>query len=236
MNKHWCNLLKNRHEGERAVLMCNGPSLSKMDMSFLKGETVIGLNKIHLGFKDFRFYPQYYVAVNKNVLQQLSSDIKKLTCIKFLSNHCTDLFSDDALTHIVNTHSPKNYFCTDIFRELHEGWTVTFAALQIAFFLGFDEIIIIGMDHRYKYVGQPNEEHVLSGADHNHFSSSYFGYGQTWDNPDLEHSEKSYRIAREIYEKNGKRIIDATLDGACEIFTKVNYKTFFNIQQQPTSV
>jgi len=230
VNPFWCSLLKNRHVGERAVLVCNGPSLSNMDMSFLKTETVIGLNKIYLGFNDFRFYPKYYVAVNKKVLQQSFTEINKLTCIKFLSNHCTELFHDDALTHIVNTHNPQSYFCTDITRGLHEGWTVTFAALQIAFYLGFYEVVIIGMDHRYRYVGKPNEEQILSGHDQNHFCGAYFGYGQSWDNPDLIHSEKSYQVAKELYEKNGRKIIDATLDGACNIFTKADYRSLFNLQ------
>ena len=229
MNTFWCNLLKNRHEGERAVLICNGPSLSKMDTSFLKDEIVIGLNKIYLGFTKFGFYPKYYVAVNDKVLQQSSTEIKKLTCIKFLSSRCTKLFSDGALTHTVNTQNPQNRFFTDITQGLHEGWTVTYAALQIAYFLGFEEVIIIGMDHRYKYAGQPNEEKIISGADPNHFCSAYFGYGQSWDNPDLENSEQSYRLANEIYEKSGRRIIDATLDGACEIFSKAHYTTLFDL-------
>ena len=232
MNKFWCNLLRNRHVGERVILVCNGPSLSKMNLGFLKNEITIGLNKVYLGFNNFRFYPKYYVAVNKKVLQQSESEIKNLTCIKFLSNHCTELFEDNALTHIVNTHNPQSYFCTDVTQGLHEGWTVTFSALQIAFYLGFKEVVIIGMDHRYEFSGQPNEELIISGSDPNHFCDSYFGFGQAWDAPDLEHSEKSYRVAKDMYEKHDKKIIDATLDGACEVFTKVNYKTFFDLQEQ----
>lgn len=229
MNIFWCNLLKNRHKGERVILVCNGPSLSRMDMSFLKDEVIIGLNKIYLGFKKFGFYPKYYVAVNDKVLQQSFAEIKKLTCIKFLSNRCPDLFSDNALTHIVSTDKPQQRFFTDITKGLCEGWTVTYAALQIAYYLGFEEVIIIGMDHRYEYEGQPNEARVVSGADTNHFCNSYFGYGQSWDNPDLENSEQSYRLADEMYKKNGRTIIDATLDGACTVFTKVDYRAFFNL-------
>jgi len=229
MNKPWCELLKDRHAGERAVLVCNGPSLSKMDMGFLKSETVIGLNKIYLGLRRFRFYPKYYVAINKKVLQQSEDEIKKLTCIKFLSNHCDDLYDDDALTHIIDTHHPRSYFCSDITEGVHEGWTVTFAALQIAYYLGFGEVVIIGMDHRYEYTGQPNESQLLAGPDLNHFCETYFGHGQTWDNPDLTRSEKSYREADEAYRRDGRRIIDATLDGACEVFTKADYRSVFNL-------
>jgi hypothetical protein len=225
MNVAWCRLLKNRHRGERVVLVCNGPSLGDMDLGFLKKETVIGLNKIYLGFRRFDFYPDYLVAVNQKVLQQSHRELNAMTCTKFVSNHCPELFQDDALTHIVDTHSPKQYFYEDVTEGLHEGWTVTFAALQVAFFLGFGEVIIIGMDHRYQFVGQPNESGVLEGGDPNHFCQSYFGYGQAWDNPDLSNSEKSYSQARTVFERNGRRIIDATLGGACKIFEKADYRT-----------
>lgn len=61
---------KNRHRGERGVIVANGPSLNQMNLSFLKYETVIGLNKIYLGFNRFCFYPRYLVMVNKKVIEQ----------------------------------------------------------------------------------------------------------------------------------------------------------------------
>ena len=98
-------------------------------------------------------------------------------------------------------------------------------------FLGFKEIIIIGMDHRYDYSGPPNQECRLDGPDPNHFIPDYFGNGQTWDNPALAHSEESYSIARVQFEKDGRRIIDATLDGACTIFEKADYQKVFGVPQ-----
>lgn len=47
--------LRGRHEGERVVLVANGPSLNRMDLRFLQRETTIGLNKIYLGLRRFRF-------------------------------------------------------------------------------------------------------------------------------------------------------------------------------------
>src|SRR3546814_14400428 len=81
------------------------------------------------------------------------------------------------------------------------------------------------MDHRYEYTGDPNQTQVLDGPDLNHFSSDYFGHGQHWDNPDLAHSAESYRIARAEYERDGRRIIDATLDGDCDLFEQVDHRT-----------
>lgn len=218
---------KNRHLNERCVLVCNGPSLNKMDLSFLKNETVIGLNKIFLGFSTFNFYPRYYVSVNKKVLQQSKNEINKLTCVKFLSDRVPGEFKSNALTNIIKSEFYTDDFSYDISEGVQEGYTVTYAALQIAFYLGFKEVYIIGMDHRFSFQGKPNEENLLTGKDINHFSQNYFA-DKKWDNPDLENSERYYKVARKVFESNGRKIIDATVDGACTIFPKAKYTKLFS--------
>lgn len=219
--------LRDRHQGERAVLVANGPSLNRMDLSFLRGECVIGLNKIFLGIKRFGFFPRYYVAVNEKVIRQSTKQIQNLNCVKFIGdNGASGLLTEDPLTYIVNTSKPPSRFCTDISKGMHEGWTVTYAALQVAYFLGFREILIIGMDHRYEYDGAPNEARQMGKSDPNHFCNDYFA-NMTWDNPDLARSEESYRLARQVYEADDRRIIDATLDGACKVFEKQDYRSLF---------
>jgi hypothetical protein len=195
-----------------------------MDLSPLKQETVIGLNKIHLGLNRFGFYPRYLVAVNDKVIEQSAKEMMKLNCVKFVSQRSASKVPESALTYHINTNFPSSRFCKDISQGVHEGWTVSYAAMQIAYHLGFEELIIIGMDHRYTFSGNPNQASILDGADPNHFDESYFGYGKSWDNPDLARSEESYRIARSVYEANGRRILDATVNGACSIFEKVNFK------------
>lgn len=231
--------LKNRHWGERCVLVANGPSLNNMDLSFLKRETVIGLNKIYLGFKKFGFYPKYYVAINPVVIEQSVEQIKSMNAVKFLSQVAAkDHLTEDAMTYFIQTHAFKrdkdgvcrSGFCDDIATQgMYEGWTVTYAALQVAYFLGFSEVVIIGMDHRFTFKGDPNERQVLQGQDSNHFDPNYFGGGQAWDTPDLANSEASYQVARSFYEANGRKIVDATVDGACQVFEKADYRGMFNL-------
>ena len=222
-------LFRNRHLGQRAVLVANGPSLNSMDLSFLRNEIVMGLNKIYLGFLKFRFYPKYYVAVNKKVIEQSAAEIENLNCVKFIGNRGVGLVKANALTHFIDTQSPNQRFCRDISAGVHEGWTVTYAAMQIAYYLGFKQLILIGMDHRYEYVGAPNDSAVIEGDDPNHFVTDYFGHGQRWDNPDLAKSEESYKIAKEIFESDGREIIDCTVDGACQIFKKMDYRELFSL-------
>ena len=222
-------LLKNRHLGQTCVLVANGPSLNKMSLSFLKQQTCIGLNKIYLGFSKFGFYPRYYVCVNPTVLAQSSDEISRLNCVKFIGNRGGNNVQENALTYGINTRQPPARFCRDISQGVREGGTVTYAALQIAYYLGFKRVVIIGMDHNFSYDGKPNESRVMQGADPNHFIENYFGFGQSWDNPDLAKSEQSYQIARDIFQSEGREILDATVGGKCTVFDKVDYRDIFNI-------
>jgi hypothetical protein len=123
---------------------------------------------------------------------------------------------------------PPGRFCQDITEGVHEGWTVTYVALQNAYYLGFFEVLLVGLDHSFVFEGEPNETRRLDGHDANHFSSDYFGGGQLWHNPDLGKSEESYRIAREQFERAERRILDATVDGACTVFEKIDYRAYLS--------
>ena len=179
----------------------------------------MGLNKIYLGFRRLRFYPRYYAAINRRVIEQSAAEIGDLNCIRFLKDLGDgNPLPESALTYFL-CPKPQQRFYDDLCTGFFEGYTVTFAALQIAFFMGFATVVIVGMDHRYTYQGPPNEPRKLSGPDPNHFDPSYFS-GHTWDNPDLANSERFYAMARETFERAGCRIIDCTVDGACNVFEK----------------
>ncbi len=211
------------HRGQRCVLVCNGPSLNRMDLGFLRDEVVFGLNKIHLGLDRFGFYPRYLVAANAKVVQQARAELAAMTAIKFIGARAAMHLPQDAFTYHVPVLSAPVVFSRDIVTGVREGGTVTHAALQIIHYMGFDTVVIIGMDHRYTFTGAPHRAHFLEGPDPNHFSPGYFA-NQTWDNPDLASSEASYAEARRVFETDGRRIIDATLDGACLSFVKSDYR------------
>lgn len=211
---------RNCHKGGRAILVCNGPSLNRTNFSLIRNEICIGLNKIFLGFSKYKFYPKYYVAINKRVIKQSKEEIERLNCINFISDmgSGTNPIEETALTYLIQSR-PEQIFHTDLSKGFFEGYTVTFAALQIAYYMGFSKIIIVGMDHHYSYKGAPNESHKMIGADPNHFDQRYFSEN-TWDNPDLDNSEKYYRIARSAFEKEKRQIIDCTIGGHCNVFSK----------------
>lgn len=210
----------NCHAGRRLVLVCNGPSLNQTNFSLIRREICMGMNKIFLGMKKFCFSPRYFIAVNPKVIEQSATEIEGLPCIRFLTDGQKQVVvRKSGLTYLLNTAQPPEDFSFNICNGVREGGTVTYAALQVAYYMGFREVIIVGMDHRYEFTGLPHETVYMHGPDPNHFTPSYF-QGHDWDNPDLQRSERFYALARQVYEAGGRRIVDCTVNGACDIFEK----------------
>ena len=221
---------QNKHAGERCIIIANGPSLAKMDLSPLKKEITFGMNRIYLLFDKLDFFPNYYACVNEFVIDEFSHDIRLLPMPKFLNWNKRLLFdiTDENIHFVRQSISIKDFFGKDPRRPLASGGTVTYSALQIAYYMGFTEVILIGLDHSYKEKGTPNKLEVRSTEqDESHFHPNYFPKGVKWQLPDLLRSEVAYKLARDTYEADHRKIIDATIDGKCQIFQKEDFNSIF---------
>lgn len=218
--------LRDKHQGERCFIIGNGPSLRNTDLSLLRGETTFGLNRIYLLFDNLGFTTTYYVSVNKLVIEQCAHDIERLPCPKFIDWGARDLISFTADMLFLYSRGDRGFY-TDITEGIWQGATVTYVAMQIAYYLGFDKVILIGVDHSFTTKGEPHTTVVSQGDDANHFDPQYFGKGFRWQLPDLQTSELAYRIAKHQFERANREIVDATVDGKLEVFRKVDYHTLF---------
>jgi hypothetical protein len=215
--------LRDRYEGERCFIIGNGPSLAGMDLSPLNREHTFGLNRGYLLFDRIGAPTTFLVAVNRHVVEQFGDDIVKAPTTTFVSwrSHRYLRGSHDA---IYVRRSRLFTFSTDIAADgAWEGATVTYVAMQLAYYLGFHEVTLIGVDHSFATTGPANKLVISSEADPNHFDPSYFGPGVRWQLPDLETSEAAYRLARDHFEADGRRIVDATVGGKLSIFPKADY-------------
>lgn len=233
--------LKDIHKGRRAFIIGNGPSLRQTDLGKLKDEFTFGMNRIYLMFPDMGFRTTYLSVVNDLVIEQTASDLAALEIPKFITWRSRRYFDPAQfagskyanLPTFLYTTYDSPHFSPDIRWRVWEGATVTYVTMQLAFHMGFSEVILIGVDHNYTTTGVPNTTVTSQGDDPNHFSSQYFGKGFRWQLPDLQTSEIAYRLARQAYENAGRRIVDATVGGKLTIFEKVNYDTLFPAVPSP---
>lgn len=228
-NRNYLKKFYNIHRGERCFIMGNGPSLSNTNFSLLKNEITFGLNRIYLLFDKMPFMPTYYVCINHLILQQFGHEIQSLPMPKFVEWGSRHFFKGSKeLFFLKYSLNPIVHFSKTILSPLSVGGTVTYIALQLAFFMGFEEVILIGVDHNFQASGTPNATEVItSTVDNNHFAPNYFPKGAKWQIPDLLHSEYAYNIAKQNYEAQGRKIFDATQNGKCPIFEKVVLSDLF---------
>jgi hypothetical protein len=221
--------LKDCHRGERCFIIGNGPSLQQTDLSKLRDEYTFGLNRIYLLFPELGFSTTFLVTVNWLVLEQCADEILSTPAIKFLPWTFRKHLNPDLLGNTVFVQSGRasQVFTADVHRPLWTGTTVTYVAMQLAFHMGFQKVILVGVDHSFATQGKPHDEVVSQGDDPNHFSTNYFGKGFRWQLPDLETSEVAYRLARQAFEADGREIMDATIGGKLTVFPKVNYLELF---------
>jgi len=157
------------------------------------------------------------------VIEQSRHEFENLSCPSFLSyKFAHGLVSPSDRVFYVYTGSTHT-FTRKITEMIWDGATVTFVAMQIAYYMGFKRVFLIGVDHNFKASGDPSEKQFLSGEDQNHFDPNYFG-NREWQLPNLEASELAYQLARYFFNKEGRGIYDATDNGKLQVFPKMRYE------------
>jgi hypothetical protein len=183
------------------------------------------MNRFYLAFPELGFQTSYFVSVNTLVIEQCWQDLLQLRMPRFLSWRSRNCFREKPPAEVMFLHTTYTGagFSRDVRGRLWEGATVTFVALQLAYYMGFEEVILVGVDHSFSAQGKPNQTVVSQGDDADHFDKGYFGKGFRWQLPDLDTSEQGYRMARKIFTAAGRRVLDATVGGKLEVFPKVEF-------------
>lgn len=220
--------LQDRYHGGRCFIIGNGPSLKGMDLTPLRSEITFGLNRAYLMFETLGFPTTFLVAVNRLVIEQSGAEIIAAPADEIFLAWAARKVIDDSPRPILVRSLARPGFSSDASRGVWEGATVTFVAMQLAYYVGFRDVILIGVDHSFATSGPPHQVVTSSEPDANHFDPGYFGPGYRWQLPDLETSEVAYRMAREAFEAAGGTIRDATVGGKLDVFPKVEYTSLFS--------
>jgi hypothetical protein len=235
-------LLHNQFAGQRCFILGNGPSLNRHDLKLLANEQSFGVNGIFYKTREMGYRPTFYVVEDSHVIDDNLEAIRAYdTPYQFFLSMYRDkipakencYFLDADLGFYRSNHpfggTPR--FSRDISECVFAGQSVTYINMQIAYYLGFTEIYLIGMDFTY----QKPESLIVSGKtwqstedDPNHFHPDYFGKGKRWHDPQIEKVALNYENAKRVFERNGRRIMNATIGGQLEVFERVAYNSLFS--------
>jgi hypothetical protein len=235
--------LRDRHKGERCVIIGNGPSLNKTDLDLLRGTATFGVNGIY--YADTRL-PEpltFYVVEDTKVFEENTPDVlaygrEKAGTFILPTLYRPSLGPDDdpvlfrmngGFYRSTDPSFARPRFSTNAAEVLYCGQSVTLINLQLAYWMGFSEVGLIGMDFSYAIpqgTKISGNLYTSAGDDPNHFDSRYFGAGKTWKDPKLNRVLANYNLAKAIYESDGRRIVNCTVGGALEAFTREDLADF----------
>lgn len=231
--------LKGTHKGERCFIIGNGPSLKSKDLDRLQGEFTFAANRIYEIFPQTSWRPTIYIAGDYDFLRtehenvcHVQSELKifpyRYQLRNTLESNKNAIYVWWGKKRFEITETPfyadrSAYIPIDVSQGLSIGGTVTFDAMQLAIFMEFKEIYLLGVDFDYSHVLDENgifhnAQKVSDYFTHKSYSTSYLC---------LAPVKYAYTVAREYCEKHDIVIRNATRGGKLEIFERVNFDSLF---------
>jgi hypothetical protein len=234
--------LRNKHQGEDAVVIGMGPSLRKEDLDRFENFVSFACNKIYLAYEETQWRPDYYSVIDVLVAENNIEEIEKLSgSVKLFPATLRKLFSDktDAMYF-------EGRFSTRKLRDSPQyadhpllgvagGYTVLIPLIQAAYWMGCKNIYVVGLDFSFDVPKEVSgeskhgEQVVVNAGEKNHFHKDYRKPGETWTYPRMEDQQRAFEYAKIALEKDGRRLINASRSTKLEILEKADFDEIFPV-------
>lgn len=217
--KQW----ENAYKGKRCFIVGNGPSLKIDDLKAIEHEITFASNRIYHLYDKTSWRPDFYVAFEPQFCKENADMISRIDVknARFLNVLAWDKMRESSNTYWMNCtmkyslrkQSTKNIeFSHDISLLVNDAYSVTFTMLQIAIYMGFKEIYLLGIDHYDKSVDFSSRHFYKS--EKNEYQTPTF----------LEGIEYGYELAKKVAEQRGIKIFNTTKGGKLEVFPRVDFE------------
>lgn len=219
---------KNIHQGEACYIIGNGPSLTPEDLDLIEGKYSFASNAIFNIFDKTNWRPTYYCCEDFAVLNNLFDEINLLKCKqKFISNwarkngykfrDCIYMLSQPF--YIINIYNYKrSYIKEEISDYLNTGFTISYSMIQLAIYMGFKKIYLLGMDFSMPFYKDKYGFTHYSGDVKAHFDG-----GDSINKPILNKYSYKYAFenARKYCDTHGIVIRNATRGGKLDVIDRI---------------
>lgn len=234
---------KDKHLGERVFLIGNGPSLADTNLNLLKDENTIAMNRISMIYPKFKNWrPNYYLFSSTNVKDKTWGQ-EWLSSVKFaISEPKTKSFIASEFKKYIDpndehmnvdwfdsmTENRPNErgeistrsFSTDIIERIDKSGTSMNLALQLAYHMGFKEIVLIGAD-----LGWTKD--LGSKTDPNHFDKNYRA---SITNPHRANQQMRnvHKLALSIFKRNKPdvKIYNASIKSVLDTYPMIKFEEY----------
>lgn len=221
--------LKNTHKGERCFIIATGPSLTFEDLALLKNETTFCVNSIVKVLDKLDYVPNYIGIQDAFVFEKIGKQIEECSI--------ENVFLTPNLYKKISNPNKKNYYqfphfsplgghperrkCKFFFSDkadevIYDGNSITYSLLQIAVYMGFCEIYLLGCDCSYIPVNG-KQYFVESG----HIDKQAISVG--------ERMIQAFATAKKWIEENRPdvKIYNSTRGGMLEVFPRKTVDMIF---------
>lgn len=227
----------NKYNGERCFVIGNGPSLRASDLDTLKNEYTFGSNMIYKIYDQTSWRPTFHASIDLICAQQLSNEYKRhISC---------PLFTNQTVYNVLQEKPKDTIFVRDYFRKSHpvskrflsyyypSGATVTAFILELAIFMGFREIYLLGVDCTNTFGANAHftDDYVSKEITEKDISRIYKELNRTNTKTSVEAaagysidmSIRAYKKIDTFSKTKGTTIYNATRGGALEVFERVDF-------------
>lgn len=226
---------KNVHLGKRCFIIGNGPSLSEKDLDILSEnkEITFGMNRVYKIFDKTDWRPTYYCCEDELIIKETQTQINQIEAKeKFIPINLKwyhDVNIKDARYFYLNYNKDEKYgFSTDIAHQINCRGTVTFTCMQIAAYMGFKEVYLLGVDHNYQKIIDINGKIIEDNTVNDYFCEGYDEDIKDIVVHDMGKNTRTYIGAKQFCDSNKKMtIFNATRGGKLEVFERVNFDDLF---------
>ena len=211
--------LQNIHDNDRCFIIATGPSMTMDDLKKLKNEITFGMNSLCRAFDEIGWETTYFAIQDKSVYKKMYEDLGKLSTTKlFVSDDISDVsqIKSNLFRYPLNIYNHKTVtdkfiykFSNTICEEVSAGFTIAYSALQIAIYMGFKEIYLLGCD--CNYVDDKEKRHFIETG---HYDPNYKTIG--------DKMIEAYKVAKKYADDHNIKIYNATRGGKLEVFERVD--------------
>ena len=220
--------LKDKYKGKRCFICGNGPSLNAKDLDILhsRGEYTFGMNRIFKIFPQTQWRPTFYICEDPIIMENIEDEVNAIDCdFKFIPTELKwyyDVDIENAYHFNKHCENENHKFSYNAAKLLECTGTVTITCIQLAYYMGFSEVYLIGVDHNFNNMTDKDGNKIVDNSVKTTSAKTTIKNVQTKVVHDLYYTTKSYEYAKEACDKVGFKVFNATRGGKLEVFTRAD--------------
>jgi hypothetical protein len=197
-------------------------TMEDLDQIHNLGVKSFGCNKIFLAFKNTSWRPDYYIASDSKIVSETDTDTIQIPYKKmfFPRRFKKELKKGNFYETLEHDWLHSNKFSTNAYDGVYVRETVIIDALQIAYYMGFSKVYIIGVDFNYNMKNVDKKNLTFENGEGNYFIKDYAAKGEVLNLPHQESNILGFMAARKAFEEDGREIYNATRGGKLEVFER----------------